>query len=282
MPEFDTPEPISAAIELALGDVRIIASDRATTVVEVRPTDSSASLDVTTAEQVRVTCSRGNLRIKGPKGWAPFNKVGSVDVVVELPAGSQVRAESAAVGFRSEGDLGECRFKTATGDLQLDRTDALSLSTAAGDVVVEHVAGRAEINTHSGSVRLTEVGGSASIKNSNGATWVGRIAGDLRVVAANGHVSVDAAEASLEVKNANGNIRVGEVVRGTASLVTAMGDVEVGVREGTSAWLDARSSFGRLDNSLTAADGPAAPDEKVELRVRTSFGDIAVRRSGAA
>ena len=37
MPTFDTPEPISATIDVVVGDVRISAGDRATTVVEVQP-----------------------------------------------------------------------------------------------------------------------------------------------------------------------------------------------------------------------------------------------------
>ena len=41
MPTFDTPTPISATIDLGLGDVRITAGDRATTVVDVRPSDPS-------------------------------------------------------------------------------------------------------------------------------------------------------------------------------------------------------------------------------------------------
>ena len=41
MPTFDTPEPITATIDLAIGDVRISAGERGTTVVEVRPSDAS-------------------------------------------------------------------------------------------------------------------------------------------------------------------------------------------------------------------------------------------------
>ena len=43
MPTFDTPEPITVVIDLSVGDVRITASDRADTVVEVRPTDNPAT-----------------------------------------------------------------------------------------------------------------------------------------------------------------------------------------------------------------------------------------------
>ena len=45
MPSFDTPEPISATITLARGDVHISAGDRNTTTVEVRPSDESKAAD---------------------------------------------------------------------------------------------------------------------------------------------------------------------------------------------------------------------------------------------
>src|SRR5437764_958604 len=39
MPTFDTPEPISVTVEFGVGDLRIVASDRTDTMVEVRPSD---------------------------------------------------------------------------------------------------------------------------------------------------------------------------------------------------------------------------------------------------
>ena len=59
MPVFDTPEPISVTIDLGLGDIRIAASDRADTVVDVRPTDESNEPDVRAAEQTRVEYTAG-------------------------------------------------------------------------------------------------------------------------------------------------------------------------------------------------------------------------------
>ena len=41
MPTFDTPGPISAVIDLVVGDARITASDRDDTTVEIRPSDAS-------------------------------------------------------------------------------------------------------------------------------------------------------------------------------------------------------------------------------------------------
>ena len=125
---------------------------------------------------------------------------------------------------------------------------------------------------------LRELDRSAVIKNSNGDTWVGVAGGDVRLNAANGSIAVDLAQASVGAKSANGDVRLGEVVRGSVVLETKIGDLEVGVREGTAAWLDVSSRFGRVHNSLDAADAPEPSAETVEVRARTSVGEVVIRR----
>ena len=183
--------------------------------------------------------------------------------------------------FRGEGDLGECRLKTAMGRISLERTGRLHASTSFGDVTVELINGDAEVTTGSGKVRVREIRGAAVIKNGNGDSWVGEVARDLRLKAANGDIAVDRALAAVSAKTANGSIRVGEVVRGEIVLETAAGELEVGVREGTAAWLDVMSQFGRIQNLLTASDGPEQSEASVEVRARTGMGDIVIRRSAA-
>jgi hypothetical protein len=281
MPTFETLEPISVTIVMFVGDLRITASDRKDTVVLISPSDSSKESDVKAAEQTRVEYTNGRLLIKAPRSWrhySPFGGRESIDVAIELPAGSRVEAEAAVADFRCDGRLGDCRFTTAVGNIRLDETDQLYLSTSAGNLTVDRVAGRAEV-TGSGQVRIGEIHGSAVIKNLNGVTWIGEVKGDLRCNATNGDITVDRALGSVAAKTANGAVRIGDVVRGTVELGTAYGELEVGIREGTAALLDVRSQFGSVRNLLTASDGPQPSDQKVELRARTSFGDIVVRRS---
>jgi DUF4097 and DUF4098 domain-containing protein YvlB len=125
---------------------------------------------------------------------------------------------------------------------------------------------------------MRELDGSAVIKNSNGDTWVGVAGGDLRVNAANGSIAVDEAHAGVVAKSANGDVRLGEVVRGSIVLETRLGDLEVGIREGTPAWLDVRAAAGRVHNALDAAEAPEPSAEAVEVRARTSAGSVVIRR----
>ncbi|MFY9934900.1 MAG: DUF4097 family beta strand repeat-containing protein [Streptosporangiaceae bacterium] len=281
MPKFETPEPISVSLELGVGDVRITASGRTDTVVEVRPSDKADESDVKAAQQVRVDYTTGTLQVTGPKARAfDFSrKTRSVDVTIELPAGSQVSAEMQVGDFRCAGRLGECRFKTSAGNVRLERTGPLRLDTSAGHVTADGIAGNAEISTGTGKVQIGEVEGTAVVKNSNGDTTIDAVTGDVRVRAANGDITVERAGAGVEAKTANGSIRLGEVARGSVVLETANGDLEVGIAEGTAAWLEVNTKFGHVRNLLDEAAPPAESDETVEVRGRTSFGDITIRRS---
>lgn len=284
MPTFDTPEPISVTVEFGVGDLRIVASDRTDTTVEVRPSDPAKKADVTAAEQTRVEYAGGRLLIKAPRNWRQytFRSGGeSVEVQVELPAGSQLRGETGVAALRCRGSLGECRYKTGIGDIQLDQAGAVQLRTGVGDITVERAGGDAELTTGSGSLRIDGVDGTAVVKNSNGDTWIGRVAGDLRVNAANGRISVDQASGPVAAKSANGDVRLGEVAHGAVLAQTAFGKVEIGIRDGVAAWLDLNTRFGAVRNDLDTADRPGAGEEAVEVRARTAFGDITIHRSSA-
>ena len=281
MPNYETPEPISVTLELGVGDVRIAASDRTDTVVEVRPSDEADESDVKAAQHVRVDYTNGMLRVTGPKarGFDFSRKTRSVDVSIELPSGSQVSAEMQMGDFRCAGRLGECRLKTAAGNFWLERTGPLRLDTSAGHVTADGITGNAEISTGSGKVQIGEVEGTAVVKNSNGDTTIDAVTGDVRVRAANGDICVERAGAGVDAKTSNGDIRLGEVIRGSVVLGTAMGNLEIGIAEGTAAWLEVNTGFGHVRNLLENATRPKEADETVEVHGRTSYGDITIHRS---
>jgi hypothetical protein len=117
MPAFDTPGPISATVVVAVGDVRVSAGERSTAVVDVRPSDASHSEDVRVAQATRVEYADERLLVKAPKPRSrlPRSAGGSVDVTIELPAGSNVHGDGQLTDFRCDGRLGDCRIKTHVG-----------------------------------------------------------------------------------------------------------------------------------------------------------------------
>lgn len=108
MQKFDTPAAISAVLEIPAGRIQVIAADRADTTVEVRPANASKGRDVKAAEQTTVEFGDGVLRITGP---AEKNQIlgasGSVEVTVQLAAGSNIEAKAGGAEFRGVGRLGD-------------------------------------------------------------------------------------------------------------------------------------------------------------------------------
>ncbi|MEU4240082.1 DUF4097 family beta strand repeat-containing protein [Actinoplanes sp. NPDC026619] len=279
MPTFETPESISVTLDYAVGNVWIAASDRADTVVEVRPSDESDESDVQAARQTRVDYSNGTLAVTGPKRMFDFSKkTRSVEVSIALPAGSRVSAHLQMGEVRGTGRLGECRIRT-TGSILLERTGPLHLHTGFGHITVDGIAGDAEISTASGKIQVGEAGGAVTVKNANGDTVIDAATGDVRVRNANGVIEIDRAAAGVDAKTSNGNIRLGEVVRGSITIATAAGGLDVGVAEGTAAWLELNTGFGHVLNQLENTTRPDGADDIVEIRGRTGYGDIAIHRA---
>ncbi|MFE2251878.1 DUF4097 family beta strand repeat-containing protein [Streptomyces lavendulae] len=280
MPSFDTPEPISVTARVEAGSIQFTAGDRLDTVVEVRPRDPKRDLDVRTADQTQVTYTGGVLTVRTPKSNL-LGRTGTVDLTVELPTGSRIDTTGAWTQVVGEGRLGEVRVKTSSGDVRLDTTGPLKLTASHGSITVDRIEGTAEITTSSGSLRVGVVDGPAVLKNSHGTTTVGAATGEIRVGGANGDIEIRRAEGPVTATTAHGTLRVGEVTRGTVQLETSYGAIEVGVREGTAAWLDVNSGHGQVRNSLTASETPGEAEDTVKIRARTRYGNIDVRRAKA-
>ncbi|MDO0924250.1 DUF4097 family beta strand repeat-containing protein [Streptomyces sp. TG1A-8] len=281
MPSFDTPEPISATAHVEAGSIRFTAGDRLDTTVEVRPRDPEKDQDVRAAGQTEVTYASGVLTVRTPKQRYLVGRTGTVDVTVELPTGSRADVTGAWAQVLGEGVLGEVRVKTSSGDVRLDTTGPLQLTASHGSITVDRIEGAAEITTSSGSLRVGTVDGPAVLKNSHGTTTVGTAAGDLRVSGANGDIDIARAKGSVVATTAHGTLRVADVARGTVQLETSYGAIEVGIREGTAAWLDVSSDHGQVRNTLTASEVPGEAEDTVEVRARTRYGNIDVRRARA-
>ncbi|PVE04433.1 DUF4097 family beta strand repeat-containing protein [Streptomyces scopuliridis] len=281
MPTFDTPATISATAHVEAGSIRFIASDRLDTLVEVQPRDPKKDQDVRAAEQTEVRYASGLLTVRTPKQRYLVGRTGTVDVTVELPTGSQVEMTGAWAQVYGEGRFGEVRVKTSSGDVRLDTTGPLHLTASHGSITVDRVEGPAEITTSSGSLRVGTVNGPAVLKNSHGTTTICDALGDLRVSGANGDIIIEHAEGSVAATTAHGTLRLDDVARGTVQLETSYGAIEVGIREGTAAWLDIGSGSGQVHNALTASESPAGTEDTVEVRARTRYGNIDIRRARA-
>jgi DUF4097 and DUF4098 domain-containing protein YvlB len=178
MQKYDTPSTISAVLDIPAGRIRFIAADRADTTVEVLPADASHSRDVKAAEQTEVEYGDGVLRIEAPAKNRVFGNPGSVEVTVQLPAGSRVEAKAASAEFRTVGRLGDVAFDGAEASIKVDEAAGARLTTLAGDVSVGRLNGDAEISTQKGDIRITEaVRGTVTLRTQAGSISVGAATG---------------------------------------------------------------------------------------------------------
>ena len=260
---FDSPEAISIELDVDYGAVRIIAADRKTTVVDVRPATEGRRADLDAVEHTRVQFAGGRLEVRAPKarGLNRFIRPAAVDVVMQVPSGSSVRGNTSYLDFDAQGRLGDCFVKTSYGTLRVEEAGALTLHTSAGNITAGRSSGPVEISSSSGDLRLGEAGGPANLKTSSG---------DIRV---------ERAGDSVSARTAYGAIHVAHAVRGQLDLTTSYGDIEVGVVEGTATFLELRSDHGRVRNELDRADDAAASGESLKVRARVGYGDIWIRRS---
>ncbi|MDX2939441.1 DUF4097 family beta strand repeat-containing protein [Streptomyces ipomoeae] len=217
MQKFDTPAPIATVVDVPAGRIRFIASDRTDTTVEVLPANAAKGRDVKAAEQTEVTYADGTLRIRTSSAKNQIlGPSGSVEVTVQLPAGSHVEAKAAAAELRGVGRLGDIVFEGADGAVKIDEAASMRL-TAFGDVSVGRLGGPAQISTQKGDIRIAEA--------VRGAVVLTTQMGDVSVCAADGvSASLDASTGYGRIRNALKNADgadAGLTIRAT----TAHGDI---------------------------------------------------------
>ncbi|WP_338492493.1 DUF4097 family beta strand repeat-containing protein [Streptomyces sp. SJL17-4] len=216
MQKFATAAAIATVLDIPAGRIQLIAADRNDATVDIRPVNAAKSADVKAAGQVTVEFTDGVLRITAAP---PKNKIlgdsGSVEVTVQLPAGSRVEAKTAAAELRGVGRLGDVVFEGALGPVKLDEAASARLTLQAGDITVGRLGGSAEISTQKGDLRIAEaMGGTVVLRTA---------AGDITVGAARG------VSAALDAGTGYGRVHNSLANNGTAALTlhatTSYGDI---------------------------------------------------------
>jgi hypothetical protein len=102
--------------------------------------------------------------------------------------------------------------------------------------------------------------------------------GDCELDVASGQIRLDRIDA-LRGRLAAGDVRIGRLTRGQAELTNAAGGIEVGISEGTAAWVDAESTKGVVHNSLPAREVAGESKNQVKVYARTRLDDIVIHRA---
>ncbi|HEX5496973.1 MAG TPA: DUF4097 family beta strand repeat-containing protein [Mycobacteriales bacterium] len=260
---FQTPEPIELDIQNLVGEIRVNATGRGETRVDLIPMRGNGGTR-DAVDNADVEFANGRLRIACQQ--RQMGRGHPISVSVTAPAGSSVRV------------------KTATADVTVSgRIDSLDATTASGEVTAEDIDGEAEVRTASGGITLGAVTGDVRSRTVSGDLRVGR-AGALHAESASGDLSVRDLGGSANLKTASGNLHVGRVARGELAVMTASGNVRIGLAQGALAHLEVGSLSGSVRNELPVEDEPDSPPqsgEVVDIRARTLSGDIRIGRAEA-
>jgi DUF4097 and DUF4098 domain-containing protein YvlB len=281
---FQTPGETRLDIRLGSGEVRLETAEvQETTVVLESLRDNDAS--TAAVENARV-----ELRDRGKghevvidvrdRGRGIFRNA-EVLVSVTCPEGTSVETKSGSADVEGRGRFGSVEVETGSGEVEFSEiAGEAHVNAASGDVQIASIGGDARLNTASGDVQIRSIGGDAKINSASGDVIIREVHGELSVNSASGDVLVREAASAVGVNTASGDQEIGSVTTGKVTLKSASGDLKVGIREGTSLWVDARSRSGEVRSELPVTDLP--PDgngPSVELRANTMSGDITVARA---
>ncbi|MFE0174981.1 DUF4097 family beta strand repeat-containing protein [Streptomyces sp. NPDC059002] len=280
MPTFDTPAPVCVVLSLAFGQVRVVASDRAETSVEVYPRDRYDQADMQAAEHLHVDCTDGRLVVDAAE---PCGNDGAVIVIIHVPTGSSLRGQGMAADFLGVGELGACQLRTGMGHIRLDRTGSLQLTASLGTVTVGHATGTVEATADRGDTHLGQVEGTVTVHaKGEGDITVREAHGAARLHAEKGDVRVSRAHSCVDARTSHGDIHVGEVARESLVAATTFGSIRIGVARTSGARLFLESTAGTCYTSLSLLEACEQADEIVHIQARTGIGDIVAEHSGAA
>jgi DUF4097 and DUF4098 domain-containing protein YvlB len=281
---FQTPGETRLDIRLGAGEIRVETAEvQETTVVlePLRDNDASAAAVENARVELRERGSGHEVLVDARDRGRGIFRNAEVLIVVTAPEGTSVESKSGSADVEGRGRFGSVDIETGSGEIEFSEvTGEASINAASGDVQLGSIGGAARVNTASGDVLIRSIGGEGKINSASGDVIIREVHGELSVNSASGDVLVREAASSVGVNTASGDQEIGAVTTGKVTLKSASGDLKVGIREGTSLWVDARSRSGEVRSELPVSDLP--PDgngPSVELRANTMSGDITVARA---
>ena len=281
---FETPAEVRLDIRLGAGEVRLETAESQQTTVLLEPlrdNDASAAAVENARVEVRDHGGRHEVVIDVRDRGRGIFRNAEVLVAVTCPEGASVESKTGSAEVVGRGRFGSVEVETGSGDVEFGEIagDA-RVDAASGDVQLGTIGGGARVNTASGDVQLRSVGGAAKINSASGDVIIRDVGGELSVNSASGDVLVREARGGVSVSTASGDQQIGSVATGRVELKSASGDLKVGIAEGSTIWIDARSRSGEVRSELPVSElPPEGEGPTVELRANTMSGDITVARA---
>jgi hypothetical protein len=269
---YETPGPLRLNLAIPSGEIEVDTVPGETTKVELDAlTDSARDL----LQQVRMELrDRGNGRevvvdVPSARGsfFISFGRGPDFRLRVSCPPGAELDIDTKSADVEARGTFGNSTVRSASGDV--------NLSTIDGDL---------RVKTASGDVNIDEVGGTTSIQTTSGDLALQRAEGDVVGQLVSGDAWIRDALKSVSLNTVSGDVRLDAVVEGAIDVNAISGDILIGVRRGSSVYVDCNTVSGSMSSELELSDAPAGGGEagpRVDIRGKTVSGDVGLVRAAA-
>lgn len=203
---------------------------------------------------------RGNSILVSSDKTTPWLSRGSAYVVVETPEDSDLQVAVASAQVQAALPLGKVDIKTASGDIDVENAETLSVKSASGDTRVKRV---------DRSLRFTSASGDLAVEDI--------VSGSVTASTASGDIYIDECEGTLDVKTASGDTRVRRFTGRSAYCKGMSGTIDLGIPRHTEVSLDVNLLSGKL-KLPEPETGDEEPERQMEIRVKLVSGDLRIER----
>jgi DUF4097 and DUF4098 domain-containing protein YvlB len=175
-----------------------------------------------------------SIRAPGPRGW--LGGVGEVDLRIELPVGSRVRAKSIN---------GSIEVRDVRGSITAHATN--------GDIDVEGAPREANLETLSSNIELRGPAGRVAARAVSGSIQLEGVSEEVEATTMSGSIQVEAGTLQrVDLRTLSGSIELDAALArdARAHLETHSGSVQLTLPQATSAHFDVQSFSGGIDNEF--------------------------------
>jgi hypothetical protein len=270
---YQTPGDLKLTLAIPSGDIEIETAPGDSTRVDLDAlTDSARELLTGTRMELRDRGAGGHeVVVEVPSArsgfFISFGRGPDFRLRISCPPGADVDAQTKSADVHARGEFGNVVVKTASGDVDL------------GEIM-----GDARVKTASGDVSVDDVHGTTSIQTASGDLAVQRARGDLTGQLVSGDIWIRDALKSVSLNTVSGDVRVDAAMEGVAHVNAISGDIHVGVRRGSSVYVDCNTISGSMSSELELSDSPSEegePGPQLEIRAKTVSGDVLLTRASA-
>jgi len=298
-------DTISVRADFSRGGSRRMSADFALQV----PRDMQLVNVNTRGGSVSVQNIAGRVESETAGGSISLNQIGGAVMANTMGGSINVGSASGEVTVKSAGGSinvtsagGRLSATTYGGSIQIGNVQQNAvIETAGGSIRIQHTGGDLRASTAGGNIDAGEIGGAATLETAGGNIRLGSARGPVKAQTAGGGINLWKVERGVRAETAGGGITA-ELLGSTitdSQLETAAGDITVILASNLSCTVRAaidmatghriRSDFPEV--KITTEGGEYGPKQwfaqgalnggGAMLKLRTSIGDIEIRRASA-